>query len=144
MKLSKLQLELKKAQDRAKKLQQQVEREARATFTALPSKVGLKTVDELITALLPYASSATRAKLAKGTSSPASTSSTSAAQTSVTSARRPHSRHTSAQKAMIKQAMQRGAPLSELATKHGIPYGTLKKWKIRWGLTKKRAVAKAK
>jgi hypothetical protein len=63
VRLDTLQTELKKIEQRRQKLQDRIKKEATAVFTSLPQKVGLKSVDSLINALLPYASPALRQRL---------------------------------------------------------------------------------
>src|SRR2546426_12461943 len=65
MRLNTLQTELTRIERRRAQLQEQLDKEAKSVYAALPAKVGLRTVDALIQALAPYASPFLRAKLSR-------------------------------------------------------------------------------
>jgi len=149
MKLESLQLELKRTQERAKKLQTQIANREKAVYTGLPRKVGLKSIDELINALAPYASSAMRAKFESRSSSTSQPAAATSTQTGTKSAPAKSSKRVLGQysndlKKTVRLAMEKGVDGRSISREHNIPYATLKKWKKRWGLTSQRAPAKKK
>ncbi len=149
MRLENLQKELNKIEQRRATLQAQISKESAALYTSLPKKLGLKSVDSLVEALLPYASQNFRAKLgtrptpaAKGAASAGTgvkkrhEAKASGATKSSTSQRKVQQKHSEAVKSAVKQDFQRGVPGKEIAAKHGVNFFTLKKWKRKWGMTK--------
>lgn len=68
MRLEALQSELKKVEQRRLKLEQQIKKQQDELFTSLPKKVGLRSVDALVQALIPYTSPSLRQKLMNGES----------------------------------------------------------------------------
>lgn len=151
MRLDSLQSELSKVEARRARLQAQIEKEATAIYTGLPRKVGLKSVDELVQALLPYTSTGLRNKLGGSTgstsvstpsprtpanqekSTPASTGS---AKTKSASKRGRLSQYSDALKAKVREAFDKGVPAKQIEKELGVKVFTLKKWKQKWGMTK--------
>jgi DNA-binding NtrC family response regulator len=145
--LESLQAELNKIERRRAKLEQQIKSQAEALYTALPRKVGLRSVDELVVALAPYASTAVRQKLqgaAPAKPSAAKPAVQKAAPKKGAPSRGPRARHSEEEKAAVRRAIQEGKlTMSQIATKHGIPLDTLKKWKRNWGMTAHAQARKA-
>lgn len=140
VRLENLHKELNKIEQRRAALQAQISKESAAVYTALPKKLGLKNVDSLVEALLPYASLALRTRFGTPPTTekkdPASSGRTTTVSKASTAPKRRQKTHSDAVKAAVKQDFQKGMPTSKVSAKHGVNLFTLKKWKRKWGLTK--------
>lgn len=146
MKLETLQAELNKIERRRAKLEQQIRVQAETLYTSLPRKVGLKNVDALVLALVPYASPAVRKKLDARATAPLKSSprvKKDPAPAKVTQMGDKRMRYSDEKKAAVRRAVQEGKlTIREISTKHGVPTDSIKKWKRKWGLTARRKSAK--
>ena len=138
MKLGALRTKLTRIERQQKKLTQQVQRMqlgAKKQLQALPAKIGLKTIDELIIELLPYASPRLRARIGAGPSSPApKTRTVRGAQGGKT--RKGYSAET---KAEIRAALEKGdLTAAKVSEQYGVSLAGVNLWKKQWGLTKSR------
>jgi hypothetical protein len=144
MNLKSLQAELAKIQKRGQLLESQIKARAAKQFTALPGKVGLKSVDLLISALLPYSSPNLRGQLA-GKQAGASVAPKSAKPVAKPAASAKHSksstrnRYSAAVKAAIRRELEKGGKTyTQLSKEYGPSAFSIKDWKKGWGLTKPR------
>jgi hypothetical protein len=144
MNLKSLQTELAKIQKRGRALESQIKARAAKQYTALPGKVGLKTIDMLIHALLPYSSPRMKGNLGGGKKAD-----TSAAEKTTKLGRPPGSgkrsksstrnRYSAAVKAAIRRELEKGGKTyTQLSKEFGPSAFSIKDWKKAWGLTKPR------
>jgi hypothetical protein len=141
MNLKSLQAELAKIQRRGRRLEAQIRARAAKQFTALPGKVGLKTVDHLIQALLPYSSAQVRSRISNGRrSSPSAQSAASPTRARVKRTRSStRNRYSASVKAAIRRELEKGGKtFNQLSKEYGPSAFSIKDWKKAWGLTKPR------
>jgi hypothetical protein len=141
MNLKSLQAELSKLKKRGMQLETQIKARAAKQFTALPGKVGLKTVDHLINALLPYSSPYLRARLSGSGAAPAAAKTAkSTAKPAVKRAKSStRNRYSAAVKAAIRRELEKGGKtFNQLSKEYGPSAFSIKDWKKAWGLTKPR------
>jgi helix-turn-helix, Psq domain len=148
MKLDSLNAELRKVERRRLQLEQKIKAQSALLFKSLPGKVGLKSVDALVLALVPYASPALQQRIEGAVSAQASKAAAPkranpaiAAPMKSTAAKAPkqtrgRAGHPEEKMTAARRAFQDGKlTIREISTKHGVPTDTLKKWKRKWGLT---------
>ena len=141
MNLQTLQAELNRLERRRQTLEKRIKSRASKQYAALPARVGLKSIDELIVRLLPYGSSGLRSKL--GTS-PAPAGNGSSVVASGPRRGRPPSRSRGTRygadvKAAVKRAVEEGGKtVAQLSREYGPSVFSIKDWKKKWGLTRKR------
>jgi hypothetical protein len=135
MNLQSLQLQLKKVEQRQRRLQNRLERRAAKEFTSLPAKVGLRSVDALILCLAPYASPRLRNRVG---ANEGATRGHSARATS--GGRSKGTRYSAAIKAEVKAAMSKGGQTAaQLSERFGPSVFSINLWKKQWGFVKARA-----
>lgn len=131
MTLQSLELKLRKVKRQAELLERRIEAQSKKQFAALPPKVGLKTIDELIERLLPHASPGYRSRLGAGGTSQ-----------STTRGRRPGkskgTRYPVDIKAKVKQALASGKTADQVSKEFGPSVFSISAWKKQWGMTKSR------
>jgi len=140
MNLQTLRAKLTRVERQRSKLELQIKTGSRKQFDALPGKVGLKSIDELILELMPYASPRVRAKVGlngHGAAAPAAArvgrGKRSVAEKST------GTRYTEDTKQAIKQALEKGGlTVAQISEKFGASSFSINQWKKRWGLTKAR------
>jgi hypothetical protein len=135
MNLQTLQAELSKLERKRVALEKRIKARASRQYAALPARVGLKSIDDLIEQLLPYGSKGLRARLG-GASADASA-------TGKRRGRPPRrsrgTRYTSDVKAAVKAAVEAGGKtVAEISREYGPSVFSIKDWKKKWGLTRKR------
>jgi hypothetical protein len=146
MNLKTLQAELAKIQKRGQRLESQIKSRAAKQFKALPGKVGLKTVDMLIQALMPYSSGAQGgAPVRRGPGRPPKSASAQAAPAKAPAAKKKavksstRNRYSAAVKSAIRRELEKGGKtFNELSKEYGPSAFSIKDWKKSWGLTKPR------
>ena len=132
MNLQSLQAELSKLERKRVALEKRIKARASAQYAALPARVGLKSIDDLIVKLLPYGSKGLRARLGSG-----------ASEGGKRRGRPPRrsrgTRYTSDVKAAVKAAVEAGGKtVAEISREYGPSVFSIKDWKKKWGLTRKR------
>ena len=137
MNLQTLQAELNKLERRRQTLEKRIKSRASKQYAALPARVGLKNIDELILQLLPYGSSGLRSKLGSRESENGAT------HTGKRRGRPPRrsrgTRYTADIKAAVKRAVEAGGKtVAEISREYGPSVFSIKDWKKQWGLTRKR------
>ncbi|HVY81918.1 MAG TPA: hypothetical protein VG994_13100 [Steroidobacteraceae bacterium] len=136
MNLQTLQAELNRLERRRRTLEKRIKARTSKQFAALPARVGLKTIDELILQLLPFGSQSLRAKLNAGR----------VGNGAVTGKRRGRpplrsrgTRYGADVKAAVKRAIEEGGKtVAEISREYGPSVFSIKDWKKKWGLTRKR------
>jgi hypothetical protein len=139
MNLQTLQAELNRLERRRQTLEKRIKARASKQYAALPARVGLKSIDELILKLLPYGSNGLRSKLG-------STPRTEGAATAVPGKRRGRpplrsrgTRYGADVKAAVKRAVEAGGKtVAQISREYGPSVFSIKDWKKKWGLTRKR------
>lgn len=138
MNLQVLRQKLSKIERQRQDLEKQIQARAGKQLTALPAQVGLKSVDELILALGPYASSRLRARIVNGSDGvpaarPGVGRRNGAAKKST------GTRYTEAVKLAIKKALEKGdMTAAEISSKFGASVVSINKWKKQYNLVKPR------
>jgi hypothetical protein len=140
MNLQTLQAELNRLERRRQTLEKRIKARTSRQYAALPARVGLKSIDELILKLLPFGSNGLRSRLgttprAEGGAAPA-----------VTGKRRGRpplrsrgTRYGSDVKAAVKRAVEEGGKtVAQISREFGPSVFSIKDWKKKWGLTRKR------
>jgi hypothetical protein len=143
MKLQTLRAKLTRVERERMKLEQQIKTGSKKQLDALPAKVGLGSIDELILELLPYASPRIRGKIQTNGSGAEAGDAVSTGR----SVGRPRkgavkskgTRYTEDTKQAIKEALEAGGmTVAAISEKHGVSPFSINQWKKRWGLTKSR------
>jgi len=135
MNLQSLQAELNRLERKRVALEKRIKARASAQYAALPARVGLKSIDDLIVELLPYGSKGLRARLGSG---PAGSSAT-GKRRGRPPRRSRGTRYTSDVKAAVKAAVEAGGKtVAEISREYGPSVFSIKDWKKKWGLTRKR------
>jgi hypothetical protein len=140
MNLQTLQAELNRLERRRQTLEKRIKARASKQFAALPARVGLKSIDELILQLLPFGSTSLRSKLNSGHAG------NGAAAPTATGKRRGRpplrsrgTRYGADVKAAVKKAVEEGGKtVAEISREYGPSVFSIKDWKKKWGLTRKR------
>src|SRR5262245_44601761 len=141
MNLQTLQAELSRLERRRQTLEKRIKARASKQYAALPARVGLKSIDELILQLLPYGSNSLRSKLGSGHAGNGAS-----APTTGTGKRRGRpplrsrgTRYGADVKAAVKKAVEEGGKtVAEISREYGPSVFSIKDWKKKWGLTRKR------
>jgi hypothetical protein len=115
-------------------LEEQMAQFQQQKLTALPHQVGLSSVDGLIVALIPHASSSMRAKLqAVGIDQMAT-----AKGVSRSAEKKMH--FSPELKARVKRELQEGSKtVATLSREYGPSHSTIMGWKREWGMTRPQA-----
>jgi hypothetical protein len=157
MNLQTLRAKLTKVERQRSKLEQQIQANAKKQLDSLPARVGLKTIDQLILELLPYASPSIRGKVQTNGSGAASTDAATGtgrrrgrppknaapAETSGDAAegdvKSKGTRYSQDVKDAIKSALEEGGmTVAAISEKYGASPFSINQWKKSWGLTKAR------
>jgi hypothetical protein len=138
MNLQSLQAELSRLERRRLTLEKRIKARASKQFAALPARVGLKSIDELILQLLPFGSNSLRSKLNAG-----HTGNGAVAPAGKRRGRPPlrsrGTRYNADVKAAVKKAVEEGGKtVAEISREYGPSVFSIKDWKKKWGLTRKR------
>jgi hypothetical protein len=141
MNLQTLQAELNRLERRRQTLEKRIKARASKQYAALPARVGLKSIDELILRLLPYGSNGLRSKL-----HPAQRADGAAPAAAVTGKRRGRpplrsrgTRYGADVKVAVKRAVEEGGKtVAQISREYGPSVFSIKDWKKKWGLTRKR------
>ncbi|HEY1283178.1 MAG TPA: hypothetical protein VGE96_01740 [Steroidobacteraceae bacterium] len=135
MNLQSLQAELSKLERKRVALEKRIKARASQQYAALPARVGLKSIDDLIVQLLPYGSKGLRARLGAG---PAGTS-VGGKRRGRPPSRSRGTRYTADVKAAVKAAVEAGGKtVAQISREYGPSVFSIKDWKKKWGLTRKR------
>jgi hypothetical protein len=142
MNLQTLQAQLSQLERKRQLLEKRIKDRASKQYAALPKKVGLKSIDDLIIHLLPYGSTGLRSRLGQNGAHPAGT----AAAPGTTGKRRGRpprksrgTRYTADVKAAVKRAVEAGGKtVAEISREFGPSVFSIKDWKKQWGLTRAR------
>lgn len=134
MNIQSLKAELTKVERRAQRLQRQIQSRTKRQYTALPARVGLKSIDALILNLAPYASPRLRSRLgANGADTP------SAAPGRKRGNKSKGTRYPAAVKAAVKAALMKGGQTAaQISQQYGPSVFSINDWKKQWGLAKSR------
>jgi hypothetical protein len=135
MNLQTLQAELNRLERRRATLEKRIKARASKQYAALPARVGLKSIDELIMRLLPYGSNGLRSKLNSADGH--------GVETGKRRGRPPlrsrGTRYGADVKAAVKRAVEEGGKtVAQLSREYGPSVFSIKDWKKKWGLTRKR------
>jgi hypothetical protein len=138
MNLQTLQAELNRLERRRQTLEKRIKARASKQYAALPARVGLKSIDELILKLLPYGSNGLRSKL--------NTTPKADGAAAVPGKRRGRpplrsrgTRYGADVKAAVKRAVEAGGKtVAQISREFGPSVFSIKDWKKKWGLTRKR------
>ena len=137
MNLHTLQAELNRLERRRQTLEKRIKSRSSKQFAALPARVGLKSIDELILQLLPYGSTGLRSKL--GSTSAGNGAAPSGKRRGRPPARSRGTRYGADVKAAVKRAVEEGGKtVAQLSREYGPSVFSIKDWKKKWGLTRKR------
>ena len=136
MNLQTLQAQLHQLERKRQQLEKRIKERASKQYAALPAKVGLKNIDDLILELLPYGSSSLRSRLNQNGAG-------SAAPLGKRRGRPPRksrgTRYTPEVKAAVKRAVEAGGKtVAEISREYGPSVFSIKDWKKQWGLTRAR------
>jgi len=141
MSIQTLEAQLKKIERQRALLSKRIAARKARQFTSLPAKVGLRSVDELIHSLSPYASPKLRANLTGNGAEPIRKK---ASAKKVVRRGRPV-RYGEDVRASVRKLLEQGQMTSAaVAAKFGVSPDTIKDWKKQWGLSKKRRRAPRK
>jgi hypothetical protein len=135
MNLQSLRAKLLQVERQRQKLQKRIQTTSKKQLEALPAKVGLKSIDDLILELMPYASARIRGK----TKPNGAEAGEPASRRARPPAKSKGTRYTAATKEAIKAALEKGGmTVAQLSEKYGASSFSINQWKKRWGLTKPR------
>ena len=140
MNLQTLQAELNRLERRRQTLEKRIKQRTSKQYAALPARVGLKSIDELILKLLPFGSNGLRSRLH---AAPRAEGSASAAVQGKRRGRPPlrsrGTRYGADVKAAVKRAVEEGGKtVAQISREYGPSVFSIKDWKKKWGLTRKR------
>lgn len=135
MNLQTLQAQLNQLERKRQQLEKRIKERAARQYAALPKKVGLKNIDDLIIQLLPYGSSSLRSRLGR--------SGTLDGAAGKRRGRPPRksrgTRYSAEVKAAVKRAVEAGGKtVAEISREFGPSVFSIKDWKKQWGLTRTR------
>jgi len=135
MNLQTLQTQLNQLERKRQQLEKRIKDRASRQYAALPAKVGLKSIDDLILQLLPYGSTGLRSRLNQNGAGTASNGKR--------RGRPPRksrgTRYTADVKAAVKSAVEAGGKtVAEISREFGPSVFSIKDWKKQWGLTRAR------
>jgi hypothetical protein len=135
MNLQTLQAQLNQLERKRQQLEKRIKERASKQYAALPKKVGLKSIDDLIVQLLPYGSSGLRSRLQQNGAVAAG-----AGKRRGRPPRRSRgTRYTPEVKAAVKRAVEAGGrTVADISREYGPSVFSIKDWKKQWGLTRSR------
>lgn len=126
--------QLSKIERQRQSLERQIQAMQEKRLTALPEQAGFDSVDSLILALIPHASSALRAKLQAAERNGGNGATPGKAAGNGKRARFPEDL-----KAQIKAELETGSKsVAQLSREYGPSHPTIMGWKREWGLTRPR------
>ena len=136
MNLQNLQAQLNQLERKRQQLEKRIKERASKQYAALPKKVGLKNIDDLIIQLLPYGSSSLRSRLNQN-------GALAGGEPGKRRGRPPRksrgTRYTADVKAAVKRAVEAGGKtVAEISREFGPSVFSIKDWKKQWGLTRSR------
>ena len=136
MNLQNLQAQLNQLERKRQQLEKRIKDRASKQYAALPKKVGLKNIDDLMSQLLPSGSSGLRARLGQN-------GTLAGEGTGKRRGRPPRksrgTRYTADVKAAVKRAVEAGGKtVAEISREFGPSVFSIKDWKKQWGLTRSR------
>lgn len=136
MNLQTLQAQLNQLERKRQLLEKRIKDRASRQYAALPAKVGLKSIDDLILQLLPYGSTGLRSRLGQNGAG-------NGASNGKRRGRPPRksrgTRYTADVKAAVKSAVEAGGKtVAEISREFGPSVFSIKDWKKQWGLTRAR------
>ena len=136
MNLQTLQAQLSQLERKRQQLEKRIKDRASKQYAALPKKVGLKNIDDLILNLLPYGSSGLRSRLNQnGGTLPGG----SGKRRGRPPRKSRGTRYTADVKAAVKRAVEAGGKtVAEISREFGPSVFSIKDWKKQWGLTRSR------
>src|SRR3569833_2207491 len=136
MNLQTLQAQLSQLERKRQQLEKRIKDRASKQYAALPKKVGLKNIDDLILNLLPYGSSGLRSRLNQnGGTLPGG----SGKRRGRPPRKSRGTRYTADVKAAVKRAIEAGGKtVAEISREFGPSVFSIKDWKKQWGLTRSR------
>jgi hypothetical protein len=137
MNLQSLRAKLLQVERQRQRLQKRIQTSSKKQLEALPAKVGLKSIDDLILELMPYASPRVRAR--SRLNGEAEAEGTPGVRKAGRPAKSKGTRYTADTKNAIKAALEKGGmTVAQLSEKYGASSFSINQWKKRWGLTKPR------
>lgn len=121
-------------------LEKRIKARASRQYAALPARVGLKSIDELILQLLPYGSNGLRNRLGSASEGRASAPAVAVGKRRGRPPRRSRgTRYGADVKAAVKKALEEGGKtVAELSREYGPTVFSIKDWKKKWGMVKAR------
>jgi hypothetical protein len=139
MNLQTLQAQLTQLERKRQLLEKRIKDRASKQYVALPRKVGLKRIDDLIIHLLPYGSSGLRSRLGQNGAHPATPGSPTGKRRGRPPRKSRGTRYTADVKAAVKRAVEAGGKtVAEISREFGPSVFSIKDWKKQWGLTRAR------
>ncbi|MEP7242501.1 MAG: hypothetical protein ABI885_02335 [Gammaproteobacteria bacterium] len=140
MNLQALQAQLNQLERKRQQLEKRIQERAARQIAALPAKVGLKSIDDLILKLLPYGSSKLRSRLRVGyLGAHAGAGVSGAGKRRGPQQRSRGTRYTADVKAAVKSAVEAGGrTVAQISREFGPSIFSIKDWKKQWGLTRAR------
>jgi hypothetical protein len=139
MNLQTLQAELNRLERRRETLEKRIKARASKQFAALPARVGLKSIDELILRLLPYGSNGLRSKLHTTRGGDGADGAAPGKRRGRPPLRSRGTRYGADVKAAVKRAVEEGGKtVAQISREYGPSVFSIKDWKKKWGLTRKR------
>jgi hypothetical protein len=136
MNLQTLQAQLSQLERKRQQLEKRIKDRASKQYAALPKKVGLKSIDDLIINLLPYGSSGLRSRLNQNG---ASADGVAGKRRGGAPLKSRGTRYTADVKAAVKRAVEAGGKtVAEISREFGPSVFSIKDWKKQWGLTRSR------
>ena len=134
MNLQTLQAQLNQLERKRQQLEKRIKERASRQYAALPAKLGLKSIDDLIIHLLPYGSSSLRSRLNQNGA---------LTEGGKRRGRPPRksrgTRYTADVKAAVKRAVEAGGKtVAQISREYGPSVFSIKDWKKQWGLTRPR------
>jgi hypothetical protein len=137
MNLQTLQAQLNQLERKRQQLEKRIKERASRQYAALPAKLGLKNIDDLIIQLLPYGSSSLRSRLNQSATLSGSLSGGKRRGRPPRKSR--GTRYTADVKAAVKRAVEAGdRTVAEISREYGPSVFSIKDWKKQWGLTRSR------
>jgi hypothetical protein len=139
MNLQTLQAELNRLERRRETLEKRIKARSSRQFAALPARVGLKSIDELILKLLPFGSNGLRSKLTVAAQSGNGVTAPAGKRRGRPPLRSRGTRYGADVKAAVKKAVEEGGKtVAQISREYGPSVFSIKDWKKKWGLTRKR------
>jgi hypothetical protein len=130
---------LSRLERRRQTLEKRIKARASKQYAALPARVGLKSIDELILQLLPYGSNSLRSKLNAGHVGNGASAPAPGKRRGRPPLRSRGTRYNADVKAAVKKAVEEGGKtVAEISREYGPSVFSIKDWKKKWGLTRKR------